>query len=162
MRIIKLSVPSADDLFNTLDPEASELNSDVKSYILEKMKNNDSDFQYEVHILSEDEIDETRVQESVRSWIDQELHDIKAEQRRNATQQAYLFLVGIMFIAISLALESRVSAVWFTVLSTIGSFSIWEATSIWIVENPKLRIRKRVIGKLLRSTKVRVLPKATQ
>ena len=59
-----------------------------------------------------------------------------------------MFAVGVCFIAVSLALESKVGVVWFTVLSTIGAFSMWEAASIWIIQNPRLRLRKRIVGKL--------------
>jgi hypothetical protein len=45
-------------------------------------------------------------------------------------------------------LQPTVGVVWFTVLSTIGAFSMWEAASIWIIQNPKLRMRKRAISRL--------------
>jgi len=59
-----------------------------------------------------------------------------------------MFGLGVLFITISLALQPVVNVVWFTVLSTIGAFSMWEAASIWIVQNPKLSMRKRIVARL--------------
>ena len=63
-------------------------------------------------------------------------------------QQLWMFIVGFVFIGLSLMIDETSNAVLFTVLSTIGAFSMWEAASIFIIQNPKLRRRKFILKKL--------------
>lgn len=39
----------------------------------------------------------------------------------------------------------------YTIVSTIGSFAIWEASDIWIVENLDSKIEKRKLQGLLKA-----------
>ena len=41
-----------------------------------------------------------------------------------------------------LMLSGRVPELLSEIVSTVGAFSLWEAASIWIVENPSIRLRK--------------------
>ena len=72
-------------------------------------------------------------------------------------EQLWMFAIGVLFIAVSLILEKRIPVVWFTVLSTIGAFSIWEAASIWIVRNPALRLNRKMVSKIRDDTIVTVV-----
>lgn len=38
-------------------------------------------------------------------------------------------------------------------ISIVGSFAVWEAANIWIVENPRTRLAKKTLKKL-NSTKI--------
>ena len=62
--------------------------------------------------------------------------------------------MGLSFVTINLSLQDRIPIVWYAVLSTIGAFSIWEASSFWIVKNPKIGIRKKTLEKLRSHTEI--------
>lgn len=68
-----------------------------------------------------------------------------SERRRDAKKdfvaQICLFGVGIILIALSIFLQDKVSPVHFAIISTLGTFSIWEGASIWIIRSPALRRR---------------------
>ena len=67
---------------------------------------------------------------------------------RSRVKQLWLFLVGIAFIGFWLLLAANIESIAVEVLSIIGSFAIWEAANIWIVEAPKMRIHKRLLERL--------------
>ena len=39
----------------------------------------------------------------------------------------------------------------YTIISTIGSFAIWEASNIWIIENMESKIKRRILTSLLKA-----------
>lgn len=156
MHTIKLHIEKENDLYNSFNPDEDLISEDVKSYMLDQIRDKAIGDDVQLQIISPEEIDEERISRAVHNWAEKDKKVIKADFRKNVVQQIWMFGIGVVFIALSLMLESRVGVVWFTVLSTIGAFSMWEAASIWIVQNPKLRIRKRIIGKLERGIKISV------
>ena len=93
-------------------------------------------------------IDKEELQQAFSRWSDSIELSLNREKKDNRIKQAWMFSIGVLFIALSVAIQSSVSMVVYTVLSTIGAFSMWEAAAIWIVENPEIRIKKRLIRKI--------------
>lgn len=156
MQTIKLHIENEADLYNPFNPDVDLISDDVKSYLFDRLKEQSIKDDVELQIVSPHEIDEERITRAVREWTESERKGIKAAYRRNMVQQFWMFGIGVAFIALSLMLQSRISVVWFTVLSTIGAFSMWEAASIWIVENPKLRMKRKLLDKIEKHTSIRV------
>ena len=157
MNIIKLKVENESDLYNPFDIEGKTLSDDVKNYITEKLQADKSDKGVELQVFSKKEIDQDKLDEALTEWVDQEENISKKTYRRNLFQQLFMFIFGVVFIVLSIALESKIHVVWFTVLSTIGAFSIWESCSIWIVRNPKIKIHRRVVKKLRANHTVKIM-----
>lgn len=60
-------------------------------------------------------------------------------------KQIRLILVGLLFIALSsIAIGSLSNTIFYTVIFTVGSFSIWEASNIWLIKNKELSINKKL------------------
>ena len=148
MQDITLNVTDEEQLYNSLDPRRNLLNNEVKDYLLNQVQIEGPKKGVNLIVSSTIAIDEERFTASIDRWIQDEEQTIRATARRNAIQQVWMFGIGVLFIALSLMLQPTVGVVWFTVLSTIGAFSMWEAASIWIIQNPKLRMRKRAISRL--------------
>lgn len=148
MQNITLNVTDEERLYNSLDPRRNLLNNEVKDYLLNQVQIEGPKNGVNLIVSSTIAIDEERFTASIDRWIQDEEQTIRAAARRNAIQQVWMFGIGVLFIALSLMLQPTVGVVWFTVLSTIGAFSMWEAASIWIIQNPKLRMRKRAISRL--------------
>ena len=64
-----------------------------------------------------------------------------------------MFGIGVLFIAFGLYASDMLPALTGEIISMIGAFSMWEAASIWIVENPENRIKQRWI-KLIAQTEI--------
>ena len=148
MYTIRLHVETEKDLFNPLDPDKNLLCEDVKFYLLDRIQNRSFREDIELHIIAEEPIDTDRLNNALHGWASEELNRIKATRRRNLIMQLWMFCIGAAFITASLLLKPKINTLVFTILSTIGSFAIWEASSIWIVQNPKLNHRKRIIDKI--------------
>ena len=142
------------DLYNRFDPDRIILSDDVKSYIMERMSERTPGDDNQIVIRTKEKVDENNVRAAFGYWLGEEKKSMKAEWRKNFFAQLWMFLVGVAFITASLVLQSRVSVVWFTVLSTIGAFSMWQAASIWIIDNPKLRLRRRFFRVLREKTEL--------
>ena len=158
MNIIKLKVENESDLYNPFDMEGKTLSDDVKNYIMEKLQLDKSDKGVEIQVFANEEIDRGKLEGALNEWVDQEEGMAQKSYRRNLMQQLFMFIFGLAFIVLSILLESKINVIWSTILSTIGAFSIWESCSIWIVRNPKLKIRRRIIKKLRTNHTVKIMP----
>lgn len=148
MQDITLNVTDEEQLYNSFDPQGNLLKDEVKTYLLGEIEIEGRVDGVRLGVHSATPLDEGRFNDGVRRWVEDEEESIKATHRVNVIQQMWMFGLGVLFIALSLLLQPMVSVVWFTVLSTIGAFSMWEAASIWIVQNPKLRLRKHAVKRL--------------
>ena len=156
MYTIKLQVEKEKELYHPFDPDDTLISDSVKDYILDRLKENNAGDEVQIQIQSQDSIDEDHIRKAVLNWTAEEKRSLKAEHRKNTIQQLWMFGVGVLFLAISLALEAKVGLVWYTVLSTIGAFSMWEAASIWIIQNPKLRLQRRIVDRRLAGIRIQV------
>ena len=152
---ITLNVENEEELYNSLDPQKTLLADDVKTYLRNKLQARGQKDGVELCVFSQTPIDEERFKGAIDRWIEEEHSSIHASKKRKRIQQAWMFGAGVLFISLSLALQPVVGVVWFTVLSTIGAFSMWEAASIWIVQNPQLRLRKLGISRLSKQLTLR-------
>lgn len=145
---IDLKIREESELYNPLDPSGFTLSDEVVSYILDKFQDRTIGDKIILHIFTEEEVDEAHAREVFLQWLETEVSRNKRERKRNNIQMARLLIIGAIIIAISIAIQIKVNAVWYTIVSTIGAFSIWEASNIWIIKNPKLKLDKRVIRKV--------------
>ena len=127
MQEIALNVTNEEQLYNSFDPQRNLLNEEVKSYLLSEVQIEGRMDGINLEVRSTTPIDEERFKSSIRRWIEEEEQSIRVTRRRNVIQQAWMFGSGVLFIVLSLLLQPVVNVVWFTVLSTIGAFSMWLA-----------------------------------
>ena len=156
MNTIKLRIEEEKELYNHFDPDGTLLSEDVKTYVLSQVTEKPMPDPYTISIVSPAAVDEDRVRLAFKRWIAEEENAIKEGYKRNLFQQLWMFTVGVIFITLSLFLKEKVSVVWFTVLSTIGAYSMWEAASIWIIHNPRLRRRLIMVKKLKNDTRITI------
>ena len=143
---VSLLIDKEEDIYCPFNND-HELNEEVTDYLIRKFVEGKTGNGILVRILSKEKVDESQVRDAFDKWIELANNQMKNEYRRNMTKQGLMIVIGIGFIILSLLLQDRVNAVIFTVLSTISAFAMWESAAIWIVENPKLRIQARMIGK---------------
>ncbi len=143
---INIRLKDETELYDPLDPEQMTLSDDVIGYVMEKGQRKKLGEQLEIHLISDEPVDREHAEKAFDRWCDDTLLNIKKEYRRNHMQQLWMFLIGVLFIAVSLFAQGKVNAVIFTVLSTIGAFSIWEASGFFIIKNPQLRFRRRMVN----------------
>lgn len=150
---IKLKIREESDLYSPFDESFCTLNADVIDYLNKQYAKKGMDREIALRIKSDTPIDRERVRKAFRELIrEQELHNEK-QKRINLLKQLWLFSVGIVFVAAAIFLGGKLDSMLFELISIVGSFAIWEAANIWIVENPKARLRKIMLGRL-KATKI--------
>jgi hypothetical protein len=144
MKEIYINVDNESDIYSTFGGPG-DLNGEFVDYVIGKLK--DSELLEPVQLIfqSHEAMDEQRVRDSISMWIKNEKHELQREEHTNKLHQLWLLIIGVVFVAISIAVELLVSEFSFTVLSTIGAFALWEVANGWIVENPQLRLRRLLV-----------------
>jgi len=103
-----------------------------------------------LRLQSDEAIDQVAVKSVFGSYLENQSEELDRERNRNHFRQLRLFIIGIVFIAIWLIVSAKTEGIGAEVLSIIGSFAIWEAANIWLVDSPQLRLKKRIVEYLSR------------
>ena len=156
MNTIKIQIGEEKDLFNTLNPDEDSFTDDVKAYILRYLDKTDTDHEITIRFLSARPLNEERIKKAADAWIKEVKEELHEQNRENLFHQLWMFGIGVAFISLSIFLQPKVNLVWFTILSTIGSLSIWEAANIWMIENPKMLKKKKTVEKLEKNITISV------
>lgn len=129
-------------IFIALFGGLGDLNSEFVDYVIGKLKESEKLDPVQLIFQSREPLDEQRVRDSISMWVKNEKHELKREDHTSKLRQMWMLAIGVVFVALSIAVELIVSEFSFTILSTIGAFALWEAANLWIVETPQLRIRR--------------------
>ena len=148
-RDIYLKIRSEEDLYDPFDPTRRTLSEGLKSYITNKLIELSAFDEAVIHVTSDIDIDHEHIRIMIADIVEKERASLNSDRKKNFFNQIRLLVIGVIFVVISVILEVKAGAVWYTILSTIGAFSIWEASSIWIIENPKLRMKRRVFNRII-------------
>ena len=89
-----------------------------------------------------------RVRSNIRSSLEDSIGGVWREKRCNTLKQIRLLILGTFFISVWLISSAFLDGIWPEVLSIIGSFAIWEASNIWIMDNPKLTLERKRLTSL--------------
>ena len=141
MKEIYVNVECESDLYSTFGGPG-DLNGEFVDYVISKLKDSEKLDPVQLIFQSREPLDEQRVRDSISMWVKNERHELKREEHTSKLRQMWMLIIGVVFVAISIAVELTVSEFSFTILSTIGAFALWEAANLWIVETPQLRIRR--------------------
>ena len=134
---IKLRIHSENELYNPFDEDNKTLSSDVTDYLYERYKEKRLRDKLEVHITSDENIDIEKLRSAFLGYCDSMRIHLSKEKKGNMIKQFWMFGIGVLFIAFGLYASDKLPALTGEIISTIGAFSMWEAASIWIVENPE-------------------------
>ncbi len=151
---INLKIHEENELYVPFDETCRTLNGDVIDYITKQYgKKGIDDEQIILKIKCGKPIDHDLVRGAFQELIkDLEVHN-ENQKKMNRVKQLWLLLVGAVFLTVAIFLDGKLGSVLVELISITGSFAMWEAANIWIVENPKTRLQKRVL-KRLNSTKI--------
>ena len=140
---IKLRIQNESELYNPLDEERQTISSDVIDYLYSRYPEKDLFDKLTIHIVSDDPIDIDNFHSAFLRYLESLRKTLANERRKNAVKQLWMFGIGIVFVGFSLIMADRLPALYGEIISTIGAFAMWEAASIWIVENPKNRLSRK-------------------
>lgn len=145
---INLRIHEESDLYDPLDESCRTLSGDVSEYLEKQYGKKNMDDEIILKIKCDGAVDYERVRGAFQELIrEQEVHNAN-QKRFNRIKQLWLFCVGVIFVTAAILLDGVLGSVPVELISIVGSFAVWEAANIWIVENPRTRLAKRTFKKL--------------
>ena len=140
---IKIHINDEDELYNSFDESRTVLNDDLLSYIQERYTEKEFG-RKPVLLFSGAKIDEDNLKKALHHHLEAELEQVRRSRKINFIRQLLFFLIGLVFIAAGIFLAKYLDSIPMEIISVIGSFAMWEAANIWIVENPELQLKKKL------------------
>ena len=139
---MKVKINNESELYNTFDKFDETLSEDLISYINNKsqvfsLRNNEP-----IEIISFMKIDENKFNNAFQKYCNEQLLLVNRRQKLNTTKEIWLLLIGIIFIIFSITLTNKINVIILNIISTIGSFSIWEASNSWLLESKNIKFNK--------------------
>lgn len=148
---IRLRIHDEAELYSSFDEERSTISDDAVDYIFMRYKEKEFGEKMRIRIISDEDIDMDNLKNAFEKYLSVERLQLKKEKKTNAVKQLWMFGVGVLFIAVGLYAASVLPALLGEIISTIGAFAMWEAASIWIVENPRNRLKRKWIDSLMQT-----------
>ena len=152
--IIHVYVGSERELYSEFDPFGLVLNSDLKEYLSDYLEDRRFLENVILELHSSDEPDMERFKKAYDQFMEKLISRNKREKRKYVHESVRLLLTGIAFIVLGILVKGKVDEVVAVIISTIGSFSVWEASAVWIKMLPSLR-KRAVLLKYLSRAQIR-------
>lgn len=148
---INLNIQNEDDLYNSFDSFGKSLSEDVISYIIDKSELVGVKDKIHINLISKLHLNEEQFKNAFHNYIREQNILLEKEKRANTIKQVIMLLVGIFFIGLSILLSSISKHIILEIISTLGSFSIWESAGSWLIESKKINVKKIKLNKLSES-----------
>lgn len=144
--IIPINVGEEKDMYTEYDPSGLSFSSNLTDYLSDYVEDRKLGERVCVEIRSDAEPDMEKIRKAFLLFIEKFSRRNRREIRRNQVNSMRLLLIGILFIVIGIVSASRINSVEAAIISTIGSFSVWEASAVWIETLPSLKKRERLLN----------------
>ena len=142
---IKICISEEAELYNSFDESGKTLSSDFIDYVSNALENRTVGERLAFRISSPDNIDETRLKNALSEYCESQGIVLKKQKSAKRINELRLLSIGVLFVVLGITFGTKINEVAATIISTIGSFSIWEAANIWLQELPKLKMEERKI-----------------
>ena len=141
---LTVKVKNEEALYNNFDASGTSLSNDLTEYLYEQLGNRELGEKLRIIFNCNSQIDEDRLNKAFNNFFDSWNKSTQKQIKTERATSLYLLLVGVVFVVAGIVLESHINTVIATIISTVGSFSIWEAANIWIKVLPNLKIKSRI------------------
>ena len=148
---MEIRIENENELYNSFDKFEETLSEDLISYITNKESITPIKEKETIKIYSKEKLNEDKFKNAFNKYCEEQLILLKRKQRINSTKQIWLLLIGILFIIFSITLTDKINVIVLEIVSTIGSFSIWESANSWLLQSKAIKFDKLKILKLKNS-----------
>ena len=148
---VRVKIDREEDLYCGFDEAGLTLSEDVLAYITKTLEGRRRDEKLRLCFVSALDLDEGRLERAIERYMQSVERSVKRLKRSSWLNSLRLLAIGVIFIVLGLVFENKMGAVAAAIVSTIGSFSVWEAANVWIQEFPAIRAKERAVSFLRRS-----------
>lgn len=157
--IIPIHVRDESDLYTAFDPSGLSFSSDLTEYLSDYVEDRKLGETICVEIRSDTLPDMERLMKAFLEFTEKLSRRNKREIKLSSVNAIRLLIIGILFIFIGICSSNIVNSITAAIISTIGSFSVWEASAVWIETLPALRKREKIL-KEVADAKIRYIESA--
>lgn len=154
--IIPIYVRDESELYTAFDPSGLSFSSDLTEYLSDYVEDRKLGEMICVEVRSEARPDMERMKKAFAAFTDKLSRRNRREIMRSRANSIRILIIGILFIVIGISSSNHVNSVIAAIVSTIGSFSVWEASAEWIETLPALRKKEKVL-KLIADAEIRYI-----
>ena len=158
--MIQMLVNCESDLYNPYDPSMMRINEDVYRYLktycspLEASKHiNDT-----LQIITDSPIDKDKFQSALQAAVKRDIAEFDMQIDRNNRRVIWESIIGVLFIALGIALSVYLDAVILTIISLLGTMGVGDAISIKTTVNHDIKNLKKLLDPI-KDIKLEVVPR---
>lgn len=144
--IIPLKTENEQDLYSTLDPSGLSLSVEVTDYLGDYVEERRPGERVCIEVTTASSFDPERFRKSYLLFVQKLPRRNRKEIIKCNLSAVRLLLIGILFIVVGLVFAPKMKEIIAAIISTIGSFSVWEASAQWIEALPALRRKEKVLN----------------
>ena len=149
--IIPVYIDDEQDIYSRFDPDGLTFGSELIDYLTDYLEDRGFGEKVTLQIHATEKFDAKRFETAYRNFIDKHKGRVEREIKLRTANAIRLMIIGVAFVIIGLVFAKGMNQVLAFIISTTGSFSVWQSAAIWIELLPVLRKKKIIIYKLLNS-----------
>lgn len=149
--IIPIQVKDEQELYSRLDPSGLSFSSELTDYLSDCIEDRRLGEGVYIELSAAYPPDMERFKNAYLLYLKKQQERNKKEMAKSRVNALRLLLIGIAFILIGIIFSAFLNEVIAAIVSTIGSFSVWEASAVWIETLPELRKRERLLQMLMKA-----------
>lgn len=143
--IIPIRVNSIDEFYDRFDSSKNTLSADLAEYIDKCAYNIPINYKLILKVdcpnLSDD--DKKEIERLIRIHYGLIIHDKNLDLKINEFDVVWLFLLGVVVLALAYFLGNKIEGFMNEILLIAGWFAIWESVDNFVIDRRKIRIDKR-------------------
>ena len=148
---VRIKIDREEDLYCGFDEKGLTLSEDVLAYMTKALEGRRRGEKLRLCFASALDLDEGRLEKAIGQYMESVGKSVKRHKRSSWLNSLRLLAIGVIFVVLGLVFENKMGAVAAAIVSTIGSFSVWEAANVWIQEFPLIRAKERAVAFLQQS-----------
>lgn len=163
--IINMNVRNEDEFISSFSfGEKKVITSEAASFIENRTSGLISPFGYtlRIHLQQLSSMEEQAYQEALQEYYIESFRENEIEIHRNRLASLLLYLSGLFVLVFMVLFEYLVTSlgIWSEVIDIVAWVFIWEATTLFFIENRKLKLRRnRLLAYLHMKVEFYILPK---
>lgn len=146
--VIPICVDDERALYDEFDPGDQRLSDAFKGYLEDFIEDRKPSGGVRLELAGSKDFDLERFRRAYRRYIDRLRQRNRRDRVRKTASALRLLGIGVAFVLIGIAFARNMGEVMAAIVSTVGSFAIWEASAVWIEEMPVIAARKRILTRL--------------
>lgn len=146
--IIPIYVREEEELYSAFDPSGLTLSSSLTDYLEDHVEDRKPGEAICIDLRANAEINDGRFRESYARLLRKLQDRNKRDMLKCNIRAARMMIIGILFILAGLVSAPHIREIPTVVISTIGSFSVWEASAECIEVLPSLLKKDRILKRM--------------